>query len=470
MNNANVVGIEYDSYPALDLFLDSDAWIQLLMGGWGTHKTTAGAIKAFRYMMIEDVKEDVLGRQVAHHNALAMAPTVDMARDVMIPEIFKWWPEQAIKKYDAERNIITTYYDQLLYIRSADKPFRAWGLNNIGFVWLDECWQMKKEVFRTVKSRVFRDGITRPRIIMTTNPWWNWLAELKEEPGKLEIFNVGLYDMPNANDEYIKELEKDLTPRQQQLYIHGKLAKVEGIIFPEYTPERHECTYNDFVNATGYGTQRQNLVFGVGIDWGFTHPFAAIYVAIDEEGIHWVYREVFEKGKVVTWLAEKLLNIEKEHANEKIKIRVADSEDAGSIALFNQLKVPTVRAKKLGQDALFPMSIKLAGINRVNILIESDKLKICKDKAPNLAREIPIYHWREFKDEDAHRVSEPSGKDDDAVSALRYFVNVGIKGPMSKSMKAENEWDRLFDMEMEQDRFTNIRDYYFQSEGVRTWN
>lgn len=121
-----------------------------------------------------------------------------------------------------------------------------------------------------------------------------------------------LGDNPHINPEYAADLMA-LPEQLRQAYLEGNWDVFAGQMFAEWAYDRHVVA-----PITLPGTWRRYL----GIDWGYSAPWAVVWAAVDEDDRVWIYREIYAKGVGETDQATRILAAE--GANEQIVARYAD--------------------------------------------------------------------------------------------------------------------------------------------------
>jgi hypothetical protein len=183
----------------------------------------------------------------------------------------------------------------------ADKyNYQGKEFNFIGF---DELTQFTESQYLYLHSRVrSTDPTLRPQVRATTNPggighYWvksrfvDVAAPLETylDPvtGLSRRFVPGkVYDNPTLIDNdplYIKRLEA-LPDVEKQRLLFGVWDIFEGQVFTELSQRVHGYEYFD------PPPEWERIV---AFDWGYSKPWAALYAAIDYDGVMWVYKELY---------------------------------------------------------------------------------------------------------------------------------------------------------------------------------
>jgi Terminase large subunit, T4likevirus-type, N-terminal len=121
-----------------------------------------------------------------------------------------------------------------------------------------------------------------------------------------------LGDNPHLNPEYAADL-RALPEKLRRAFLDGDWQSFAGAVFPELNRDRH--VVRPF-------TLPASWLRYVGVDWGYTAPWAVIWVAQDEDGRLWCYREIYETGVGEADQAKRILAAEAE--GEHVVTRFAD--------------------------------------------------------------------------------------------------------------------------------------------------
>jgi hypothetical protein len=137
-------------------------------------------------------------------------------------------------------------------------------------------------------------------------------VEILDRYGRRRTFiQARLGDTPQLGDEYRKALA-GLPERLRKAYEEGDWSTFEGQVFPELSWDRH--VVQPFTIPDSWNRY-------VGIDWGYTAPYAVGWFAQDEDQRIWLYREIYRAGVGEAEQARRILEAE---AGEHIMARFAD--------------------------------------------------------------------------------------------------------------------------------------------------
>jgi len=238
--------------------------------------------------------------------------------------------------------------------------------------------------------------------------------ELQTGRERIKAWHFQLEDNTFLTEEYIENLKKS-TPSGvwYDRRIKGLWVAAEGLVYEDWNPEVH------IVEPFKIPDEWQRVI---GIDWGYTNPFVALWGAVDPDGRLYIYREYYKNQVLIREHAKKLHRMayqdgwkdEKgKHPREYI-FNVAD-HDAQDNAELKKYGINTRPAQKDVQ----------IGIQKV-----AERLKVRKDGKPrlmifrdcvNLKREMGMYRWTERKEGKPVK-EEPLKVDDHGPDALRYMV------------------------------------------------
>jgi hypothetical protein len=225
------------------------------------------------------------------------------------------------------------------------------------------------------------------------------LEKLSKSNSNYAVFHFTSFDNPFLIPDEIEEMRGEMTVTQFAQEALAEYHKMEGLIYEEFSRDRHikSCPFVP-------------IKWGLSIDFGYNHPFAAGIWAIGSDDSLHLDRMVYKR---------KLSDAQRKQAvkdligETKLDYQVADSEDPLAIDTLNaQLNLKLQPVVK-GQGSV------LEGINKSKALLEHDKLTMdpsCED----LAWEKENYSWKLDKNDNS--LDEPVKENDDACDMERYMV------------------------------------------------
>lgn len=171
--------------------------------------------------------------------------------------------------------------------------------------WPEHYFQMLRASNRSSNPKI------KPRCLLTGNPGGigtKWLKRLfvekdyREEENEADYYFVParVYDNPAlmaADPDYIKRLSAMASDTLKRAWLDGDWNVEAGLFFSEFRREKH--VVDDF-------TIPAHWMRIIGYDWGFNHPMAIVWGAVDEQGTVYIYRE-FNQSRVYIDEAAKYL-------------------------------------------------------------------------------------------------------------------------------------------------------------------
>jgi PBSX family phage terminase large subunit len=195
---------------------------------------------------------------------------------------------------------------------------------------------------------------------------------------------------------------------------YGKWVRAEGAVY-DYDASVH-LTYTDALPAF---RKRYRVV-----DFGFTDPFVCLWIGEDNDGRLYVYRELYETGKLVEDHAKTIAHYSQ---NERYEATICDHDAEDRFTLERHLKCSTTKAYKpilVGIDAV-KSRLRVAGDGHARLqfcrdsLIARDESLRARGKPTCLLEEIENYVYA--LDKDSQIKSElPQDDSNHSLDSLRY--------------------------------------------------
>jgi len=309
-----------------------------------------------------------------------------------------------------------------------------------------------------------------PQVFCTTNPggaghMWvkqRFVDVSREEEyidpitGRNRIFIPSrVYDNPTLMDndpDYVKTL-MGLPDELREAWLEGSWDVFSGQYFNKWRNEKH--VVKPFKIPSDWHRYRC-------IDYGYSAPFACLWIAVDYDGDAYVYREHYEKQKPLSYHVQKIKELSGKEkyqntlADPSMWIRNPQNTNNWSSALPTHMSIADIM--------LFDgISVNRANNDRINgwnLLREylewndSDKpeprIKFFSN-CENLIRTLPMLVHSEKKPEDVDTTQE-----DHAPDALRYGL-MYIGSPTKDSVKPylQRELEKLLAMDSNIDGVRN---------------
>lgn len=392
--------LDYDPHQGQLRLHESDARFKVLIAGARFGKSLASS---------HDVLRDLLSREV---RGWFVGPTLALAEpeyDYLVQHARgRLGLEASREDYSARAHRGLTFANgSEVHCLSALQPQSLLG-REIDWLVLCEAAHIARDAYeRFLRGRlVSREG----RLIVATTPrGHNWIEELYQRGLQAcdawNSFRYATWDNPRVLPAEIEEARRTLPGPIFDEQFGGAFTGASGRVYPEFEPARHVLACDPPAGAVSLR----------GIDFGFTQPFACVWLCVDHDGRISVFDEYFRSGATVLDHAREILRRDEALAARGV-LRGASFADPAARAereALAQCGVPNGPA----ENALLP------GISRVRqaLLPRADGRPglVVHPRCVNLIREFEGYIYEELT-----RAGEPLPVkgDDHALDALRYGV------------------------------------------------
>jgi hypothetical protein len=246
--------------PQLD-FATSPAFAQLMAGGWGSGKTTAGL--GFIGISATTSPPGTAG--------MAIQPTYQLLKEWLEAELLPAF-RRLIVHHDIGKRCLHLHQGRRLLYRSGHEPKRL-QLSNLAYLYIDEPHLMKSEVFLNAVARA-RDARARIRIGLTSLPKIGWLS--REFAGRNDaerrVLHVATDENRFLHPDYIRNLKAACPASMQDAYLRGLFVPAGGSVYPEFSVDSHVIPwkFTDPVKMKGQVVSKADV--GVAIDWSPRRP------------------------------------------------------------------------------------------------------------------------------------------------------------------------------------------------------
>lgn len=271
--------------------------------------------------------------------------------------------------------------------------------------------------------------VPHPRMLATTNPGssQHWLRTkwIQDRGAKdMAAFRFTMDDNPSLTEAYRARMKASYKGTFYDRMILGKWTNAEGAVYDIWNPSQHVIAWEQLPPI--------RRLFGVALDYGTTHPTAAIMLAlgydrclyaVDELRIEASdasarYTDAQQSRIFREWLA-KNDHLPVDNANWlRPEWLIADQAGASFRVQLSHDGVDTHPADK---DVDY-------GIGLVASLLGRGKLRIAaksldgKHGCPGLIKEFPEYVWNAKKAEKGIDEPDKARGGDDSLDALRYSI------------------------------------------------
>lgn len=368
------------------------------IAGSGGGKTIIGLVKASIYLqhlggpgIVVEPTERMLDR-----NILQAAPGRPSFLGLLK------YIDRGVRYLRQDRAIYTKYGP--IYLFSATNPEGMEGLH-AAWALLDEAGQMSKLVFETARRRVsFREG----PLLLTTTPYnRGWLYRDVYLPWKagdssILVSQFSSLANPNFSKDIYDQRKREMDPARFRMFYEGGFERPEGMIYSQW---------EDSMLVDPFEIPEEWDRLG-GLDYGFNHPTAAVFLARSNDGVYYLHDEYRQAGK----LMEKNYHAMEALCASKVPIWYDDPAGAQNSAEMRRLGLPVRAAENEVQ----------AGIDTLGTLMAQGRFKVFRT-CPLWQEEVEGYVWD--RDAGDNFTEKPLKQDDDLMDATRYAVHSAEKSP-----------------------------------------
>lgn len=367
-----------------------------------------------------------------------VAPTYKQAKNIYWLDIINnQIPKELIKKRNEQELIVTLINGSIIELKGADNEDSLRGAGIKGLV-LDEYAFMKPNVWELILRPMLADSLGWAIFISTPNGF-NHFYDISTDAQTDErkdwwYSHATTYDNPHILDTEIDEIKIDTTEDQFAQEYMAEFRKMAGLVYKDFDREVHVVAGKDLPDID----MCTNVI---GIDFGFTNPTAAVFVAIDYDQNWWIYDEIYKPG-MTTEQTHKILSTKM--GNRFFSQRIGDSAATQEIANLNatpfSMGIEPVRKTK---DSI------TSGIRLINDALKiqegtgKPKLFIAEN-CKNLIYEFETYHYPDGK-MNKNAPEDPVKENDHALDALRYLkLKLYYGNPNLKAYKPQKMLDRKY--------------------------
>ncbi len=366
------------------------------------------------------VQRDVAQKKILHYLRK------DFIHDIIMAEGRKDSPENGV----IDQLIIKNAFGGLSTIgfKSCDQGREKFQGSSLDFVWFDE--EPPKDIYEECKMRVLdRNG----EIFGTMTPL-KGLTFIYDEIYMNKFNSPEVWyefmewaDNPYLDKKEVKKLTESLSSEQLESRRYGRFSSNSGLVYREFDENVH------VIEPFKVPKEWYN---NLSIDPGLNNPLSCHFYAVDFDDNVYVIAEHYEKGKEVSYHAEKIKEIcdsldWKRDSFGRISSLIdsasnqrtlSSSKSVAELFLENGINVNT----KVNKDMF-------SGIARVKEYLKAKKLFVFKN-CPNMIREFKGYYWG--KDD------SPIKRDDHAMDELRYYLMTRPKSDRQQVPKTSVQKDK----------------------------
>lgn len=256
--------------------------------------------------------------------------------------------------------------------------------------------------------------------------------------------------MVGLEEENIRKFEKTLTEEERETRMHGKFRYLAGRVWKEWDREVHTFDRHEMWKTSGEGRKRGVVVDGYPpshwprcliIDPHDRNPQTLTWVALDETGDSWFYREGWLKDATIPDTVTFIRKVELE-ARERVGLRILDP-NFGPKRYANTGNTVRDEFEQAGRKINYPVRFTFGddhmeiGHKAVAMALKFDKSKPLgllnhpkwhfASDLRTMIYQIEHYIWDEFKMADRDPKEKPKDLNKHFPDTLRYYALSGMK-------------------------------------------
>ena len=391
-----------DLLPAQTAFMAASERFVAFIGGVGSGKTMAGAIKVIQYV-------------TDHPGALGLvgAPNKTVLRDVTqrtLLEMFARFAPNAIKLHKHSEGHIFLHNGSEIFLRSMDDFEHRRG-TNLAFFWLDEGIYCGYEAWRVMKARLRQTGFPLQAFLTST---------------------------PRGQDQFYRDFEANLAPDHRLV----RAATYDNYYLPDgYAASLGYTGSYALQELEGHFVAREGLVYHLraenvaptpplgamqtvigGIDWGFRNPFHCNVYGIRDGTVYQMAEFRAVEANLERVVLPALVAFTQQYG---VRVWYAGPDRPDNIAALAE----KLRIGRLPCAVVAAQNPVLEGVETVRSLLECTPPRLIIDPACTFTlAEIADYRYPDDAasmsgEIAAVRDENPVKQQDHALDALRYAVH-----------------------------------------------
>jgi hypothetical protein len=417
----------YEPYDKQEIFHTSPATTRAFFGGNRTGKTTSGGMEFLfhvtgLYPKWYPEKQRLKGRVKGRIAAQDFQKGVG---EVIIPFLEEWLDTSLIEK--KIRNPIGipikwimktgNEFDILTYEQTTES-FEGWKGH---IAWFDEPPPRDKYI-ATLRGLVDYAGRNWLTLTPLTQPWIFDDIYTKHDGKKICVVVSDITENPYIPPAAIKEFESKLTDEEKEARLHGRFMHLSGIVYKEFNPMYSIC-------EPPYVEKSWTRYFC--IDPHERTNTACLWLAVDPEGNHWIYDELWVGDLTIEQVAHMIHAQEGElqpHIRFIDPAMDKDNQLAGGFNVKKELARYGIYCQKANTD-------KDLGKHRIRKALKPQYVHRYGTEVPQLRvsrtctqtiYEFQHYIYAERKNKEQYDPSEKTvKKNDHFMDCLRYIYNYG---------------------------------------------
>jgi len=400
-----------EDYDEQTSFVNSNAKFSICLGGNGSGKSAAAALKTARYLlgtmpMREGIPFWVIG---ASYELACAVCWVEKLSTFIPPELIKhisWrdskrhWPAAVVLRHPLhpDRDGWTIEF------KSYEQGRELFQARSIGGYWFNEAVPMS--IVEEVQARCRDYGSPGwadfTPIDMPTTEWEN---RYHKPPPGWRFFHLNSLKNETLPEGFMRDYLESIPEDMRETRQIGAFSTRRGQVFKEWRPNHH--VIEPFRIPHDWHRTR-------GIDFGYNNPFCCLWIARNYDGVYYVYDEHYESQQTHDYHAAKIKerywNLDDPHIGQTYSDH--DPQERAELSLRG---IHTALANKNIHRGIDVMR-RLMMINKATGKSRLYVFTTCK----KLIEEIPAYRWADPTGR------EGSGKQKNPNEVPVDFFNHGI--------------------------------------------
>jgi phage terminase large subunit-like protein len=360
--------------------------------------------------------------------------------EVIIPGLEEWLDMSLVaKKFRNPLGISVKWtlkngsvFDILTYEQDTEQ-FEGWK----GHVaWFDEPPPREKYI-ATLRGLVDFRGRNWLTLTPLTQPWIYDEIYVKSEGKETFAVTMDIRDNHYLSEEAIREFESVLTDEEKEARLHGRFMHLSGLIYKEFNPMIHIC---EPPKVTSEWTRYFS------IDPHPRTPTACLWLAVDPQGNHWIYDELWARDMDVEQIAHMIHSQEGDLVPQFRFIDPAMDKDnalSGGFNIRKELARHGVFCQRANNDpdlgkSRIRQALKPKYVHSIHS--EVPQLRVSRN-CPQTIYEFQHYIWGERRREDGMtEKNQPKKANDHFMDNLRYIYNADPRYVQPDKDDEEIEW------------------------------
>ena len=349
------------------------------------------------------------------------APTYRMLEDTTQMKFFELCPPSWLKDFSKSRNMATLVNGTEVLFRSMDNPGRLASLE-LNWFGIDEAGLVKEDTYKMLIGRLRRQGARKGVVVGNPAGLTHWTYDYfvtlaNKSPDLFRLVQAPTYDNTYLPHEYITDMEVSfgLETAYFKQYVLGQFVAFEGAYWPNFDarpfPMGHVMSRND---ARNFSRRPTGVKYGRVFDFGFEHPFAAMWYMTDGRTMVF-FDEYVQKHGLIKQHCTQMRAQENAHQTwfgpHTYRAAWTDHE---AVSRAEVAAAKDDAGKSIGFTCIPTEKKVMESILLVQALFGTRRLFITSD-CERALREVPSYHSKgDVLGE------EPERSNDDTCCCLRY--------------------------------------------------